>query len=199
MANSTPGPKPPHTRKVSRLPPLPETVDPIMEERFAQQRARGAEPINLHLVQGHAPKLSKAKGEFIWSLRNDTKLGRKLLELAIVRTAYLIDCAYELDHHLPMIKKVGYSDAQIAAMKDLSGKAGLFDEREQALLGFVDGICDKGRVDDATYGRLSQHFSPQEIVELTFAVTSYWANGMFVKGLGIEVDQPHIKAAEGKI
>ena len=80
MANEKPTPLP-HTRKVSRLPPLPEKVDPIMEERFAQQRARGAEPINLHLAQGHAPILSKAKGEFTWKLRNETKLGRKLLEL----------------------------------------------------------------------------------------------------------------------
>ena len=48
-----------------------------------------------------------------------------------------------------------------------------------------------------TYGS-ARHFSPQEIVELAFAVTSYWANGMFVKGLGIENDEPHVKPAQGK-
>lgn len=197
MAETNHGKSLPHTRKVSRLPPLPETVDPIIERRFAEQRARGAEPLNLHLTQGHAPKLSKAKGDFVWLLRNDTQLGRKLLELTIVRTAYIVDCAYELDHHLPMVKMAGYSEAQVAALKDWRKQSALFDDKEQALLGFVDELCDKGNVRDATYDRLAGLFSAQEIVEISYAATSYYANGMFVKAMKIEIDQPHVKAALG--
>ena len=198
MADASKHPRLPHTRKVSRLPPLPEKVDPLTEERFALQRSRGAEPLNLHLTQAHAPRLSKARGEFIWALRNDTRLGRRLLELAIVRTAHIVDCAYELDHHLPMIRKAGFTEAQVAALKDWRQSAGLFAEKEQALLAFVDQLCDKGNVDDATFERLARHFSSQEIVEIAQASTSYYANGMFVKAMRIEIDQPHVKAAEGK-
>ena len=188
-----------HTRKISRLPPLPDKVDPIMEKRFADQRARGAEPINLHLAQGHAPLLSAAKGEFTWKLRNETKLGRKLLELVIVRVASIMDCAYELHHHLPMIAQAGYSQAQIDAVRtDWRKATNLFSPKEQALLGFVDELCDKGNVSDGTFAEMSANFSSQEVVETCYAATSYYANAMFVKAVRLEVDPPGRHTAMGK-
>lgn len=198
MSKTTPAPLP-HTRKISRLPPLPEKVDPIMEKRFADQRARGAEPINLHLAQGHAPVLSAAKGEFTWKLRNDTKLGRKLLELVIVRVAFTMECAYELHHHLPMIAQAGYSKEQVDALKgDWRKRKDLFQANEQALLAFTDELCDRGNVSDATFANMSKHFSAQEIVECCYCATSYYANAMFVKAVRLEVDPPHIHTALGK-
>lgn len=192
-------PKAAHTRKISRLPPLPEKVDPIMEKRFADQRARGAEPINLHLAQGHAPVLSAAKGEFTWKLRNETKLGRKLLELVIVRVASIMDCAYELHHHLPMIVQAGYSPSQVEAVrKDWRKAKNLFSQKELALLAFVDELCDRGNVSDGTFAEMSANFSSQEIVETCYAATSYYANAMFVKAVRLEVDPPDRHTAMGK-
>ena len=188
-----------HTRKISRLPPLPEKVDPIMAERFAEQRARGAEPINLHLAQGHAPILSKAKGAFTWALRNETKLGRRLLELVIVRVASIMDCAYELHHHLPMIAQAGYSPEQVAAVRgDWKMQKALFQPKEQALLAFVDELCDRGNVSDATFAEASKHLTPQEIVETCYCATSYYANAMFVKAVRLELDPPDVHTAMGK-
>ena len=189
----------PHPRKISRLPPLPEVVDPIVAGRFAEQRQRGAEPLNLHIVQGHAPKLAKPRGDFAWALRNDTMLSRRLLELTILRTAHIIDCAYELDHHVPLGRAAGVPEAQITAVKDWRASTELFDDKEKALLAFVDQICDRGRVDDATFAALARHFSAQEIVEISYCATSYYANGMFVRAMGIEIDAPHVKAATGKV
>ena len=201
MSDDKPGAAFSHTRKVSRLPPLPEKVDPIMEKRFAEQRARGADPINLHLAQGHAPVLSAAKGEFTWKLRNETKLGRKLLELVIVRVAtFHMNCAYEKFHHLPMIAQAGYSEPQIAAVQgDWRKDRALFQPKEQALLAFVDELCDKGNVGDATYAEMAAHFTPQEIVETCYAATSYYANAMFVKAVRLELDPPGRHTAMGKL
>lgn len=188
-----------HTRKVSRLPPLADKLDPIMEKRFADQRARGADPINLHLAQGHAPILSHARGEFTWKLRNETTLGRKLLELVIVRVASGMACAYELHHHLPMIAQAGYSEAQIAAVRgDWRNDKSLFTPKEQALLAFVDELCDRGNVTDATWAETAKHFTAQEMVETCYAATSYYANAMFVKAVRLEVDAPHVRTAMGK-
>ena len=61
------------SRKVSRLPPLPQPLDPIIEELFADTRRRGGEPLNLHHTTGHAPKLSKARRVMTVALRNDCK------------------------------------------------------------------------------------------------------------------------------
>ncbi len=198
MTNAASADRLPHTRKVSRLPPLPEQVDPIVAQRFADQRARGGEPLNLHLTQAHAPHLTKAKSAFVWMLRNETKLGRRLLELTIVRTALIVDCAYELDHHVPMARKAGYTDQQIDALRDWRSQAALFQDKELTLLAFIDQLCAGGEVDDPTYAALAGHFSPQEIVEICYCATSYYANALFVKALRIEIDAPHVKAADGK-
>lgn len=188
-----------HTRKVSRLPPLPEKLHPLIEKRFVDQRARGAEPINLHLAQGHAPELSASRGEFTWKLRNETMLGRKLLELVIVRVASIMNCAYELHHHLPMIAQAGYSPAQVEAVRgDWRKSRDLFAPKEQALLAFVDELCDRGNVTDATWEETARHFSAQEMVETCYAATSYYANAMFVKAVRLEVDPPDRRTAMGK-
>lgn len=188
-----------HTRKVSRLPALPQELHPAVAQRFADQRARGAEPINLHLAQAHAPELAKARAEFTWALRNGTKVGRRMLELVIVRVASIMHCAYELHHHLPMIAQAGYSPEQIAAVRgDWRSARALFTEAEGALLQFVDEMCDGGNVSDATYEALAAHVSPQEIVEVCYATTSYYANAMFVRAIRLEVDPPHRHTAMGK-
>ena len=47
-------------QKVSRLPPLPQPLDPIMQEMFDDSRAKGGAVINLNIVTGHAPKFAQA-------------------------------------------------------------------------------------------------------------------------------------------
>jgi alkylhydroperoxidase family enzyme len=55
-----------------------------------------------------------------------------------------------------------------------------------------------GNVDDATFAGLSQHFSPQEIVEITMTVGSYYSTGLFTKALRIEVEQDGRLTVAGK-
>ena len=57
---------------------------------------------------------------------------------------------------------------------------------------------NKGVVSDKTFQILADHFSPQEIIELAYNATSYYASGLFMKALAIEPDEPHKKAAPGK-
>ena len=76
--------------------------------------------------------------------------------------------------------------------------AKVFSQKEQALLRFVDELCDKGNVTDATWNEAARHFSAQEMVEACYCATSYYANAMFVKAVRLEVDPPNRHAAMGK-
>lgn len=188
-----------HTKKVSRLPPLPEKLDPVLKARFDASLSRGGQILNLHRTAGHAPNLSKARGEFTWALRNACVSSRLHREMAILRTAAVVDCAYEIQHHYEMGQKAGLSEAQLQALLgDWRSKAGLFDDKGCALIAYVDGLCNKGQVPQSDFDAMLKHFTPQEIVELTYCTTSYYANGLFVKGLGIERDPEHVKTAHGK-
>jgi AhpD family alkylhydroperoxidase len=190
---------PDHTRKVSRLPPLKEKLDPLAAELFADTVARGGHTLNLHLVSAHAPRIAKPRRAYTTALRNECRSPRVIRELVILRTAVIVDCEYELDHHRPLAQRAGLSEAQVAAVRDWQASRHLFDERQQAVLAYVDQLCGrKGEVDDPTFAAFARHFTPEEIVELTQCSTSYYGNGLYIKALGIERDAPDRKAAPGK-
>jgi alkylhydroperoxidase family enzyme len=185
--------------KVSRLPPLPEPIDPIILELFEDTLARGGHILNLHLTNGHAPKLARARRPFATALRSECAAPRLLREIAIVRACQFVGCDYELAQHGPMVLAAGLSQAQFEALADWRSRRDLFDERERALLAYLDCLgLDKGEVDDATFAGMEKHFSAQEILELTLCFTSYYGSGLTMRALRIAIDAPEKKAAPGK-
>src|SRR5215475_3409384 len=173
--------------KVSRLPPLPQPLDPIMQEMFDKRRAMGGAVINLQLTTGHAPKFSRAAAAMAFTIRFDAVTPRRLLELVILRTAEIVGSDYEINQHRPLMKLCGYSDGQIAEVATWRAST-LFDGKQRALLGYVEAMAHGGDVDEATFAALSAQFSPQEIVEITYTVGSYYANGLLTKALRIEIE-----------
>jgi alkylhydroperoxidase family enzyme len=95
------------------------------------------------------------------------------------------------------MKLCGYSDAQIAAVPSWRGSP-LFDDKQRALLAYVEQVAHGGNVDDATFAALSKQFSSQEIVEITMTVGSYYSTGLFTKALRIEVEQDGRLTVAGK-
>jgi alkylhydroperoxidase family enzyme len=188
----------PHA-KVSRLPPLPGPLDPIVAELFENTRQRGGHILNLHKATGHAPRLARAKRPFTYALRDECVCPRVDRELAICRTAINVECDYELHHHHPLALQAGLTQAQFHALRDWRARGELFSARQRAVLGFVDEMTlRKGVVSDATYDELARHFSPQEIVELSYTASTYYASGLFMKALAIQPDPPHKRAAPGR-
>jgi alkylhydroperoxidase family enzyme len=174
-------------QKVSRLPPLPQPLDPIMQKMFDDSRAKGGAVINLNIVTGHAPKFAQASRAMAFAIRFDAKTPRRLLELVIMRTAQIVGSAYELNQHTPFIKACGYSDAQIAAIPTWQTST-LFDDQQRAMLGYVEQMAHGGDVDDVTFAGLQKFFTPEEIVEITYTVGSYYSTGLLTKALRIEVE-----------
>jgi alkylhydroperoxidase family enzyme len=184
-------------QKVSRLPPLPQPLDPILQEMFAKRRAQGGDVINLQLATGHAPIFTRAASAMAFTIRFDAKTPRKLLELVIMRTAQIVGSAYEINQHVPLIKMCGYSEAQLAALPQWQASS-LFDDKERALLGYVEAMAHGGDVDDPTFAGLQKFFKPQEIVEITYTVGNYYANGLLTKALRIEVETDGRLTVAGK-
>jgi 4-carboxymuconolactone decarboxylase len=174
-------------QQVSRLPPLPQPLDPIMQDMFDKRRAMGGAIINLTLTTGHAPKFARASQGLAFAIRFDTTTPRSLIELVIFRTAEIVGSDYELNQHRPLMKLCGYTDQQIAAVADWRAST-LFDDKQRALLGYVEQMAHGGNVDDATFAALSKFFTPQQIVEISFTVGNYYSTGLLTKALKIQVE-----------
>jgi alkylhydroperoxidase family enzyme len=184
-------------QKVSRLPPLPQPLDPILQEMFEKRRALGGAIINLQITTGHAPKFARAASAAAFTIRFDATVPRKLIELTIMRTAQIVGSAYEINQHTPLMKMCSYSDAQIAALPEWKAST-LFDDKERSVLGYVEEMAHGGDVDDPTFAALEKNFTPQQIVELTYTIGSYYANGLLTKALRIQVETDGRETVAGK-
>ena len=112
---------------VSRLPRISDQpVDPLLKALFDDTRARGGQILNLHLTQGHAPKLAKARREMAYALRFETITQPLLREIAILRTGQLLGSEYEHNQHVPLAKACGMTDSQLGALANWKA-SNLFD------------------------------------------------------------------------
>jgi alkylhydroperoxidase family enzyme len=184
-------------QQVSRLPPLPQPLDPILQQMFEKRTAQGGAIINLQLPTGHAPKFARAASAMAFTIRFDASTPRRLIELTIMRTAQIVGSTYEINQHTPLIKMCGYSDAQIAALPTWQAST-LFDNKERAVLGYVEEMTHGGDVDDPTFAALQKYFTSQQIVELTYTTGNYYANGLLTKALRIQVEADGRQTVAGK-
>ncbi len=185
--------------KVSRLPGLPDPPDAEVAAYFDRMEQRGNSILNLHVATAHAPRILAAKSPLAMALRSECQASRLHRELAIVRVGHRMECAYELDHHAPILKQCGMSDAQVRAVGDWRTHVDLFDDKCRAILAYVDAmLADKGHVDDATFNELARHFSPREIVEIAYNAVIYVANALIVNSLRIELDTADVRTTPGK-
>jgi 4-carboxymuconolactone decarboxylase len=169
----------------SRLPQLPDPSDPYLKDMFDKIRAKGGTPLNIHLVQGFAPPLAKARLDLAYALRYDVVTPAPIRELAILRTGQILQSAYELDQHVPLAKACGITDAQIAALPHWRD-SDLFDGKQRALLAYTEALDQHGGdVDDATYDAFAKEFSPREIVEITISIVNYYGTAQLTKALRV--------------
>jgi alkylhydroperoxidase family enzyme len=184
--------------QVSRLPKVPDPpTDPIVKQMWDQTRARGGQILNLHYTMGNAPKIAQAEQNLTYALRFDAKSPRALRELAIMRTGQLLNAPYELHAHEPLLLACGFSRAQIDALPKWRDSK-LFDEKQRALLAYVDEVDAGGNVKDATFAEMKKHFTAEEIMELTVITVHYYGTALLTKSLQIKVEQDDRGAAPGR-
>jgi alkylhydroperoxidase family enzyme len=184
--------------QVSRLPKVPNPpTDPIVKQMWDQTRARGGQILNLHYTMGNAPRIAKAEQDLTYALRFDAKSPRALRELAIMRTGQRLNAPYELHAHEPLLVACGYSRAQIEALPNWR-MSKLFDEKQRALLAYVDEVDGGGNVKDATFAQMKRFFTPEEILELTIVTVHYYGTALLTKSLQIKVEDDDRGAAPGK-
>jgi len=184
--------------QISRLPALKEPLDEKTKKLLDATRQKGGQIINLHLTYAHAPHIGLANLSMAYALRFESKSPRLFRELAIIRTAQNLNAAYELNQHLSLGLACGLTQAQIDAMPNWHDHLGLFGAREQSLLAYADAVVMRhGDVDDATYAEFAKHFEPQEIVELTMAISAYSSTAFFTKALKTQIEPDGRQAAKG--
>jgi len=173
-----------------------ERVEYPDESKFTKEQREQFDqlPINLTRMLLHCPvSMVKSFLDFGLSFRTGN-LEPKLRELVILRMATLRASSYELMHHLPAAKMVGWSEMEISAIT--SAQPSGLDQKQSVMIQLVDDCSQLGMVSDPTLEKASKIFSTSEIAEATLLAGLYEMLACFLKTMGVELDQHPISWSE---
>jgi AhpD family alkylhydroperoxidase len=115
-----------------------------------------------------APQLHRA----LIALGNEVELDPGLRELVNLRASILNGCAYCIDMHTRVARRVGESERRLHAVAAWH-EAPFFDERERAALALTDAVTliSDEHVPRDVWEEASAHFETDELAQLVWAIT----------------------------
>ncbi|HSD11861.1 MAG TPA: carboxymuconolactone decarboxylase family protein [Candidatus Binatia bacterium] len=173
---------------MARLPyVMPEqAVSPEVKQTFAQLPT----VLNVFKMMAHAETTFRPLVRLGSAILAQQKLSAKLRELAILRVANLSPCRYEWVQHVSLAMLMGVTRLQVDAIERDEIHAPCFDEAERLVLELATELTRGVRGSEATFERLRERFSPQEIVELILAVGYYMMVSRLIETTGVEIEPP---------
>jgi alkylhydroperoxidase family enzyme len=151
---------------------------------------------NFSKVLAHQPATLEG-----WALANDAiRLANvkadpdyvTIQQLVIIKTSSLNRSAYCLSHNVPLGRKMGLSDEQIAAARgDDYMVSPLFDDRQKAAIRWAEAVTNMtARDDEAAFAAMKQHFSEKQIVELTVFCGMWNYSNRLCEALHVDLERP---------
>jgi len=100
-------------------------------------------------------------------------LGHGLLQLIEIRASQINGCAYCIDMHTKDACALGESEQRIYLL-DAWRESPFYTDRERAALEWTEALTliTEGRVPDEVYASVEKQFSPEELVNLSLAITT---------------------------
>jgi len=150
------------------------------------QRRKYGHALEPALIWGRLPRAFLTLTLLYRSLdRADSPLDPVLRSLIQVRISQINGCAFCIDLNSAAVLERHGSAEKLAALPDYASSA-LFSGRERTAIGYAEAITDSSRrVDDALFARLREHFTEQEIVELTALIAFQNMSSKFNSALGV--------------
>src|SRR4051812_2341488 len=184
-ARSTPASPSERADAVARI-PYPDPGHLGEPQREALERLP---PLNVFRMLAHAQSAFRPYLRFGGALLADLELDAVLRELAILRTARLIEAEYEWVQHVAIGRAVGITDEQLLALDagDLEHQA--FGPTDRAVLRFTSELVVQPRPGDETFAELREHLPDRQIVELILVIGAYTMLGRMMTALDLDLDE----------
>lgn len=131
-------------------------------------RGNGIEPLE---VWAHRPKMMSAMGKFQGAVRKGKLVDERTKCLVELKGSQMIGCEYCLDLGSQICRNSGFSDEELLAVPHYR-HSDLFTEREKLALDYTVAVMRTPvEVSDELFARLKEHFTDQQLVEITAMLT----------------------------
>ena len=117
-------------------------------------------------------------------------LPRRLRELVTLRTASLMDCAYELGQHRDVARTANVSVDEInAVIDDSDWETGGFDGTELAVLRLTTELVSTRGVTAGLFDQVQAALGPEATVELLMVISRYAGLALMLNALDVDLDE----------
>jgi 4-carboxymuconolactone decarboxylase len=131
-------------------------------------RGSGLEPIE---IWAHQPKMMIGMGRFNQAVRRGKTVEERIKNLVELKGAQMIGCEFCVDLSSQICRNRGFTDEELLALPRYRS-SDLFDDREKAVLDYTVAVMRTPvEMTDELFARISEHFSDEQIVEITALLT----------------------------
>ena len=141
-----------------------------MKKLTGREAARGSgiEPVEIWAYQ---PKMLTGMGKFQGAVRKGHAVDERTKNLVELKGAQMIGCEYCLDLGSQICRNSGFSEDELLALPRYRA-SDLFTDREKTALDYAVGVMRTPvDVSDELFARMKEHFSDEQMVELTALLT----------------------------
>jgi uncharacterized peroxidase-related enzyme len=171
---------------MTRVPLLSSSALPPEYARLYEEFVLHYGPFrNQAAVLAHVPPALEHLSKLLLALKARQGLKARHLELAILTTSKLNACRYCVAHHAPRLAVEGLSQAAIDQLPQAEHPE--LDAVDRLVIAYAREVTEApGRIAEAMFERLRQHFSAAQIVELTLRIALTGAYNRLSEALGLE-------------
>jgi AhpD family alkylhydroperoxidase len=128
----------------------------------------GIEPVE---IWAHQPKMMSGMGKFQQAVRKGNTVDERLKHLIELKGAQMIGCEFCVDLGSQICRNSGLSDEELLALPRYR-QSEMFTEREKLALDYTVAVMRTPvEVTDELFGRVKEHFSEKQLVEITALLT----------------------------
>lgn len=174
-------------------------ISPVPAEDWTEEQREIADPmlargplINIFrtmLVHPVAAKAFLAWGSYILSRKST--LPPREREIVILRTGFLCRSGYEWTQHVPIGKRAGLTDDEIARIK-IGAAAQGWSAADAALLRAADDLHREQFVTEPVWAELTRHFSERQRMDVVFTAGQYTQVSMLLNSFGVQLDEGQV-------
>jgi len=158
---------------------------------YQEDGARGMYGVGV--IMQH-PALAKAFFAFNNHVATASTVSKRIRELLILRISWLRRSEYEFVQHLVLGRNAGLTEAELERVQSGPDAPG-WDPVEADVVRCADELHVDARIQDATWSRLSAHFSTAQLMDIVFAVGCYDLLAKVFKTFGVQLE-PGVDALE---
>jgi uncharacterized peroxidase-related enzyme len=161
-------------------------MDPAENEFLAALERKSGKPNHFFRTMAHRPETLKNFVPLYGSIMGPGTVDRKLKELAYLAASFANECPYCSAAHIASGKKAGITEDELTALRteqDLN-----FTAIERAVILYARELTRTADAADTRAG-LAEHFSPEQIVELTLTVAMANFTNRFNNGLELKPEE----------